>query len=192
MKWLELKWPEMRANDQALSELKVWRCEPYRLCSCPGFKTVQRCLGRTATGGRWTGHSLLLWWTPPETVYLQRRCQEEYLVYISLHCTEPVDREGLREWQMKRTQTWMWQRNINLCNYTECCTIQNQYERNQGPKQVLNFEFKQDILKFIINVVDLHKLWILSKICIHQFPDKLCNFMKIHTYMTYDRQKTDI
>lgn len=47
-------------------------CEPYRLCWCLRFRTVQHCWGRTATGGRWRGRSSLLWWTPPETAYLKK------------------------------------------------------------------------------------------------------------------------
>lgn len=36
------------------------------------FRTVQHCWGRTVTGGRWRGHSSLLWWTPPKTAYLRK------------------------------------------------------------------------------------------------------------------------
>lgn len=36
------------------------------------FRTVRHCWGRTVTGGRWKGHSSLLWWTPPKTAYLRK------------------------------------------------------------------------------------------------------------------------
>lgn len=58
-------------NHQHQVNLKLLNVCLTGSCRRCRFRTVQHCWGRTVTGGRWRGHSLLLWWTPPETAYLR-------------------------------------------------------------------------------------------------------------------------